>query len=98
MGNHEFNAAAWWLPDPARPGESLRPRLGKLGEKNRAQHAAFLREVEDKPALHKELIDWFLTLPLWVDLPELRVSTLAGTTVHGAAAPRLNPDLTWTRT
>ena len=25
------------------------------------------------PALHTEVIDWFLTLPLWLDLPELRV-------------------------
>jgi len=27
----------------------------------------------DKPALHAEIIDWFLTLLLWLDLPELRV-------------------------
>ena len=95
MGNHEFNAVAWWLPDPVRPGDSLRPHLGKLGAKNRDQHAAFLREIEDKPALHKELIDWFLTLPLWVDLPELRV-------VHACwhdrfmeqLRPRLNRDRT----
>ena len=95
MGNHEFNAIAWYLPDPAYPGEFLRPHLGRKGEKNRAQHAAFLREVEGKPALHKELIDWFLTLPLWVDLPDLRV-------VHACwnedfmdrLRPRLKPDLT----
>jgi hypothetical protein len=45
---------------------------GQLGI-NRKQHAAFLGEVDDKPALHAEIIDWFLTLPLWLDLPELRV-------------------------
>ncbi|HEY0872437.1 MAG TPA: hypothetical protein VGD94_03110, partial [Vicinamibacterales bacterium] len=32
-----------------------------------------LAEVEHDPALHTELIDWFLTLPLWLDLPGLRV-------------------------
>jgi hypothetical protein len=74
MGNHELNAIAWHTPDPRRPGSYLRSRDGaKWGEKNRKQHAAFLAEVEDKPALHTEIIDWFLTLPLWLDLPGLRV-------------------------
>jgi hypothetical protein len=73
MGNHEFNAIAWHTPDPERPGETLRPRRGPWGDSNRRQHAAFLAEVEDRPLLHAELIDWFLTLPLWLDLPGLRV-------------------------
>ena len=74
MGNHEFNAVAWFLPDPANPGEYLRPRFSKgKGDKNRKQHAEFLGEVESRPALHKEIIDWFLSLPLWLDLPGLRV-------------------------
>jgi hypothetical protein len=29
--------------------------------------------VKDKPALHDEIIEWVLTLPLWLDLPELLV-------------------------
>jgi hypothetical protein len=74
MGNHELNAIAWHTPDPQRPGEYLRSHhSAKWGFKNRKQHAAFLADVEDKPALHAEAIDWFLTLPLWLDLPELRV-------------------------
>ena len=74
MGNHEFNAIAWFLPDPWHPGESLRPHFSlKWGDKNRRQHAAFLAEVAAKPQLHKEIIEWFLTLPLWLDLSELRV-------------------------
>ncbi len=74
MGNHELNAIAWHTPDPAKPGEYLRPRFEeKWGEKNRKQHEAFLAQVEDHPALHKEIVDWFLTLPLWLELPELRV-------------------------
>ena len=74
LGNHEFNAIAWHLPDPAVAdgGYYLRPRHGELGIKNRHQHCAFLAEVEGTP-LHAEIIDWFLTLPLWLDLPELRV-------------------------
>ncbi|MDH6149327.1 MULTISPECIES: metallophosphoesterase [Paraburkholderia] len=73
MGNHEFNAIAWYLRDPDQSDEYLRPRKGEIGEKNRHQHAAFLAEVEHKPDLHAEIIDWFLSLPLWLDLPELRV-------------------------
>lgn len=74
MGNHELNAIAWHTPDPGRPGEYLRPHHSqKYGDKNRQQHASFLAEVEHQPDLHTELIDWFLTLPLWLDLPGLRV-------------------------
>lgn len=73
MGNHEFNAIAWHTPDPDCAGEYLRPRSGALGNKNRNQHAAFLSEVEDKPALHHEMIAWFMSLPLWLDLPSVRV-------------------------
>jgi len=74
MGNHELNAIAWHTSDPANPGEYLRPHHSQIwGAKNRKQHAAFLTEVEDRPALHAEIIDWFLTLPLWLDLPDLRV-------------------------
>ena len=74
MGNHELNAIAWYLPDASKPGEFLRPHFSKKhGDKNRKQHAAFLAEVEGNPALHREIIEWFLTLPLWLDLPGLRI-------------------------
>lgn len=74
MGNHEFNATAWFVKDPVRPGEFLRPHGGEIGERNRSQHAAFLAEVEHDPGLHREWIDWFMTLPLWLDLSDLRVA------------------------
>jgi hypothetical protein len=74
MGNHEFNAIAWYLPDSANPGDYLRSHFSqRSGAKNRHQHAAFLAEVEDKPQLHLEIVDWFLSLPLWLDLPRLRI-------------------------
>jgi len=72
MGNHEFNAIAWHMKDPVREGEFLRPHCGEIGRKNRHQHAAFLAEAEGTP-WHQEAVDWFLTLPLWLELPELRV-------------------------
>lgn len=74
MGNHELNAIAWHTPDARLPGEFLRPHHDEpWGAKNRKQHAAFLAQVEHDAGLHKEIVDWFLTLPLWLDLLELRV-------------------------
>lgn len=74
MGNHEFNAIAWHTPDPRPHGEYLRPHHGPhWGDKNRQQHVAFLAEFESDPTLHAEVVDWFLTLPLWLELPGLRV-------------------------
>ena len=87
MGNHEFNAVAFATPDPQRPGEHLRPR----NTKNRGQHAEFLAAVGEDSALHQEIVDWFRTLPLYLDLPGLRV-------VHACWHPqeldRLAPYLT----
>lgn len=74
MGNHDFNAVAWYLPNPSNPGDHLRSHHSpEYGAKNRRQHAEFLREVEHHPSLHKEIVDWFHTLPLWLDLPGLRI-------------------------
>jgi len=69
MGNHEFNAVAFKTPHPEEPGERLRPHT----EKNRNQHAAFLDQVDEDSTLHDEMIAWFKTLPLYLDLKGLRV-------------------------
>lgn len=69
MGNHEFNAVAWATPDPQTPGEYLRPHI----EKNHKQHRAFLEQVGEGSELHHSMLDWFKTLPLYLDLPEFRV-------------------------
>jgi hypothetical protein len=73
MGNHELNAIAWHTVDPENPADYLRSHFSvEYGEKNRHQHRKFLGEVEGTP-LHAEIVDWFLTLPLWLDLPQFRV-------------------------
>jgi hypothetical protein len=69
LGNHEFNAIAWVTPDPEHPGKFLRDHH-KPG--NREQHQAFLDIVEGTRR-QKDITDWFKTLPLWLDLPGLRV-------------------------
>ena len=68
MGNHEFNAIAWLTEDPGNSGKYLR----EDNKKNREQHKEFLNEVENKP-IHRELVNWFKTLPLWLDHGSFRV-------------------------
>ena len=67
MGNHEFNALSYHALDPST-GEPLRSH----SEKNTNQHQAFLDEFTDKKEL-KETLDWFKTLPLFLDLYKIRV-------------------------
>lgn len=69
LGNHELNAIAWATQDPEHPGEHLR-RHGRPQYRN--QHKAFLDAVAGRP-LHDEIIRWFKTLPLWLDLGAIRV-------------------------
>lgn len=69
MGNHEFNAIAWHTPDPTRPGHYLREH----SEKNQRQHQAFLDDTGGKPEIVRDALNWFYKLPLWIDLPGLRV-------------------------
>ena len=73
MGNHEFNAIAYYLKHPRQKRRHLRTHTGIIGKKNFEQHQSFLAEAKSKPGLHQELVEWFLTLPLWLDLPEIRV-------------------------
>lgn len=67
MGNHELNAIAWMTEDGA--GSHRRPRT----EKNRRQHARFLEQVGEESQAHREVIEFFRTLPLWFEIDGLRV-------------------------
>ena len=68
MGNHEFNAIAYFTPDPDQSGSYLREHT----DKNRNQTKVFL-EAYDGAEDYASLIEWFGTLPLWLELPGLRV-------------------------
>lgn len=69
MGNHEFNAIAFHTEHPERAGEYLRPH----NHKNVTQCQATLQEFEARPDQKGILLDWFRTLPLFIDLPDIRV-------------------------
>ncbi len=59
MGNHEFNALAFAAG------------LREDNEKHRRQHAEFLGQLTAEQ--QTEYLDWFWTIPLWLDLGEVRV-------------------------
>jgi len=67
MGNHEFNAIAYATPAPDR--DFCRTRT----ERNTSQHQAFLDQVVLDSDLHREMIAWFLDLPLWIEVDGIRV-------------------------
>ncbi len=67
MGNHEFNAVGWAMRHP-HSAQPLRPH----SPNNRRQHQAFLTDVVEDTPQHDFWIDWFKTLPLFVDYGDIR--------------------------
>ena len=72
MGNHELNALAFHTPDPTTPGSHLRPH----NEKNSRQHAETMRQIPSGEL--SSYLEWFGTLPLWLELDGLRVVKVLG--------------------
>jgi len=70
MGNHEFNAISFHT---AHPDSGLPLREHTI--KNVGQHIQFLSEYKKDKKDKKQMlaaIEWFKTLPLFIDLPEVR--------------------------
>jgi len=67
MGNHEFNAVCY-----ATRGSNGR-YLRRRNKKNRSQHKAFRKQTRGQRQLRRETIEWFKTLPLWIDEKDFRV-------------------------
>jgi len=66
MGNHELNALAYHTEDQEASGQYVRPHTPK----NEKQHRATLQQLE--PDELQWYLDWFRTLPMWLDLDGLR--------------------------
>jgi len=66
MGNHELNALAYHTEDRDSPSEHLRRRIPK----NERQHQATLEQLP--PQELRSHLEWFRTLPMWLDLDGLR--------------------------
>ncbi|MBP2454100.1 metallophosphoesterase [Mycolicibacterium lutetiense] len=74
MGNHEFNALAYDTEWPVGSGKYLRAHDdpdSPWSVKNAKQHAAFLEQVTGTD--RRRYLEWFKTIPLWLDLGDLRV-------------------------
>jgi hypothetical protein len=67
LGNHEFNAMGWATSDGN--GSHLRPHTPK----NHTQHRAFLDQLNEGSAIYRSAVDWFRTLPVYLDLEGLRI-------------------------
>lgn len=64
LGNHELSCIQFATPDPVRPKKFLRIR----GSKNTAQHQVFLDAVGLDSPLHREVVTWMKSLPLWLEV------------------------------
>lgn len=69
IGNHKFNAVLYATPDREQGGY-----LREHSPKNQRQHGKFLQVVGEDSALHREVVDWFRSLPVYLDLPALRAA------------------------
>ena len=67
MGNHELNALAYHTEDPDSPGKYLRLH----SPKNEEQHQQTLEQLTRQEL--RSYLEWFRTLPMWLDLDGLRV-------------------------
>lgn len=68
MGNHEFNALAFHTRHPERQDEWLRPRTNK----NLKQHIRFLDEYLGDADKLEAALEFFRSLPLWLESDGLR--------------------------
>ena len=69
MGNHEFNAISFATPNPKISGEFMRRHT----DKNMKQHREFTDQIPTNTYVYAQWIEWFKTLPLWLDLDGIRV-------------------------
>ena len=94
MGNHEYNAICYHTPDGK--GGYLREHT----EKNNAQHEEFLKEfssLEDGNKILDSTINWFKTIPLFLDLKNLRlIHACWNHNLVNFLKDNLNPDNTLT--
>jgi hypothetical protein len=72
MGNHELNALLYHQPGLNADG-SDDGYMRAHSDKNRAQHQTFLDEFPVGHADTAEMLGWFMTLPLFLDLGGLRL-------------------------
>lgn len=68
MGNHEYNALCFHLPNKSGDGGHLRPHLLK----NIDQHYETLKAFKTEQKLYLDYLEWFKVLPLYFEDDKLR--------------------------
>ena len=76
MGNHEYNALCFHTQDT--DGNYLRPHTSK----NVYQHTETLNAFAGRPGEWKYFLQWFMRLPLFLDLHNIRVVHASWVTPH----------------
>jgi hypothetical protein len=84
MGNHEFNALTYHTE---HNGLFLRPHT----KKNTDQHQAFLNEYEHDASSKQRVLDFFYSLPVWLELEGLRVVHACWDAHHIDAFRQISP-------
>jgi hypothetical protein len=69
LGNHEYNALCFHTKKTGRTNAWLRPHT----EKNKNQHRHTLDQFNNYQEEWKKYLAWFMTLPLFLDLGDIRV-------------------------
>ena len=69
MGNHEYNAICFHTKKKERENNWLRPR----SDKNIYQHLETLIQFKNYEEEWKEYMDWFRTLPVFMEIDDFRV-------------------------
>lgn len=69
MGNHDFNIVAFNRADPRRPGKFLRSH----SERHIQQCALTQAEIEAEPERGAKALAFLASLPLWLELPSVRL-------------------------
>ncbi len=71
MGNHEFNAICYALETGSLNGQTQYVR--SHSDEHNHQHQKFLDEYEFGSAEYYDVIDWFKTLPVYIELDDFYV-------------------------
>lgn len=77
LGNHEFNAIGYATPAGSGDGH-----LRRRSRRHFEQHETFLTEYPLDSDDHADVIDWFRSLPLWLELEGLRVVHACWSNAH----------------
>ncbi len=86
LGNHEYNALCFHTLKDGHRDSWLRPH----SEKNIKQHSETLRQFKNNQEEWENYLAWFMTLPLFLDLGDIRV-------VHASWIPsEINKIEEWT--